>query len=208
MSQLLQYMDNIDSLRLRRAKELSDIKVRFASSSGRPNFNIESKATIVLAYAHWEGFYNECVECFIGYQKETRRKVRDVAWPLLIGLLTGEFQQLNDRNHSLDSETEFIERLEPLIEQDFNGFNVKVICSRSNLNFKKLQQNFRILGFDLSPLQPLRLRIDNELVAWRHGVAHGDEPDLLTVDLISHVEFTQELLLTMADIFQNHIVDE
>jgi hypothetical protein len=59
-----------------------------------------------------------------------------------------------------------------------------------------------VLNFDLTPFQRWRLRIDKELVGWRHSVAHGNDPDLSSMDLDRHIEFTQKLLLLLADTFQ------
>lgn len=206
MIERLEFIGNIDSNRLRRAKELSELKVRMIEAGAAARFGIHSKSLIVLSYAHWEGFYNECVYSYINALKECGKKVGDISWPLLIGLVKPELQRLRDRNHSNDAQIEFLNRLQPLLDGDFTGFDESVISSRSNLDFQKLSQNFMILGFDLTPFQRWRLRIDRELVGWRHSVAHGDDPDLSSLDLHRHIEFTQKLLLLLADVFQEGIL--
>ena len=96
--------------------------------------------------------------------------------------------------------------LKSLVDKDFSFFDSSVVLSRSNLDFGKLRHNFEMLGFDLKPFQKFRIRIDKELVGWRHGVAHGNDPDLSSVDLEHHVKFAQDLLLLLADNFQENIV--
>lgn len=82
-----------------------------------------------------------------------------------------------------------------------------VIEARSNLNFDRLSENFELLSFDLNTLQRFRIRLDRELVGWRHGVAHGDPPDLSTLDINNHVDFTANLLLALADSFQSGMLE-
>ena len=62
---------------VRRARELSDIKFRFTSSSEPDPSNVNSKAVIVLTYANWEGFYNECARAYIRVLQECGGKIRD-----------------------------------------------------------------------------------------------------------------------------------
>ncbi len=202
------YLRLIDEFRLRRCKELSELKVRMMEVEGVARYGIHSKALIVLAYAHWEGFYNECANCFIDALRAFDRKVADVSWLMLVGVLRPELQKLQDRNHSSKAESDFVSFLKHSIENDFSEFDRSVISARSNLDFAKLEQCFSLLGFDITPFQRLRIRIDKELVGWRHGVAHGSEPDLSSVDINRHIGFTQQILLLVADVFQDALVKQ
>ncbi|KAF0809231.1 hypothetical protein A167_01992 [Alcanivorax sp. S71-1-4] len=176
-----------------------------AEINGVAKYGINSKALIVLSYAHWEGFYNECVNKYIEALRDSDSKVSDISWSLLIGVLKPDLQRLRDRNHSPSAEREFVDRLKLLINSNFSSFDDMAIRSRSNLNFETLSHNFNILGFEIVPFQRWRIKIDKELVGWRHGVAHGNEPDLSSIDLQQHIQFTQMMLLLMADVFQNDL---
>ncbi|ABI57140.1 MAE_28990/MAE_18760 family HEPN-like nuclease [Alkalilimnicola ehrlichii MLHE-1] len=207
MSDVFQFLSDLDSIRLRRAKELSEIKVRMNELGSIAQFGVQSKAVIVLSYSHWEGFYNDCVSLYIDFLREARKKVSDVSWPMLIGLLQSDFQRLRDRNHSQLAAVEFILRFQEVTRGDFLNFDKEVVSSRSNLDFRKLKDNFEVMGFDCSPFLRWRLKIDNELVRWRHSIAHGDDPDLSTIDIREHVTFTQRMLLVLSDCFQNNIMN-
>ena len=196
------YFDEIDIARARRARELSEIKFKFASSQGPDPSNINSRAVIVLTYASWEGFYNECVRAYIRFLRERGGKVRATDWMLLLSALRTDFESLRDRNHSDDARQEFVSNLKTRLECGFESIDGSVIEARSNLNFARLRWNFEILSFDLTPLQRFRIRMDRELVQWRHSVAHGDSPDLTALDINDHVEFAAALLVTLADGFQ------
>lgn len=201
------FLDDIDSCRARRARELSDIKLRFGRE-GDPLFRIiESKALIVLSYSHWEGFFNECVCVYYNYLSSTGQRVRDIAWTLLGGLLISDLQRLRDRNHSHESVLDFVEGLQSRLDEGFSRFDVKYISSRSNLNHARLCAIFRSLSFDVRPYDRYRIRLDKELVGWRHSIAHGNPLALDSVDANSHIELTHGLMSITADLFQCTMVE-
>ena len=148
------------------------------------------------------GFYNECAKVYLGFLQECGGKVRDRDWMLLIGALNAEFDSLRDRNHSIDARLGFVRALQGKLESGFDILDADFISARSNLNFERLSWCFSVLSFDLSPLQPHRLKLDRELVRWRHLVAHGDQPDLSAVDVRTHVDFASSMLIMLADQFQ------
>jgi hypothetical protein len=73
-----------------------------------PGARIEpvAKAVVVLAYANWEGFYNECIRSHIRFLQEHGKKIREINWLLLIGALTADFESLRARNHSPEAKRE------------------------------------------------------------------------------------------------------
>ena len=97
MNDVIKNIEKIDALRLRRAKELSELKVRMTEAGKNSKYGVHSKAVIVLVYANWEGFYNECVHCFIDALKSGGKKVSDISWPLLVGALKPNLQRLRDK---------------------------------------------------------------------------------------------------------------
>jgi RiboL-PSP-HEPN len=195
------YFDEIDLARVRRAKELSEIKFRFTSASIPDPLSINSRAVIVLAYANWEGFYNECVHAYVRFLKDRGGKVRDTDWMLLVTALNADLESLKDRNHSDSAREEFIKNLQYRLDCGFEAIDSSIIAARSNLNFERLSWNLRLLNFDLGPFQRFRIKMDNELVRWRHQVAHGDSPDL-SHSISDHVDFAANLLIVLADRFQ------
>jgi hypothetical protein len=197
------YLDEIDTARSRRAKELSEIKFRFASHSGPDPSNINSQSVIVLTYASWEGFYNECVVSYVRFLKEKGGKVRESDWMLLLAVFKRDLDSLWDRNHADDARYDFIKNLKGRLECGYEEISHGVLAAHSNLNYARLSLNYNIMSFDLTTMQPFRIRLDKELVTWRHEVAHGNPPDLSALDISGHVDFAATLLIAMADTFQN-----
>jgi hypothetical protein len=201
------YFDAIDAARIRRVKELSEIKRQFGADRDGDPTSVKSKAAVVLTYANWEGFYNECVDVYVGFLTERGGKVCETDWMLLVGAFNADFESLRSRNHSLDARHQFVANLKTRMECGFDVFDRSTIQARSNLDYKCLSQNYFVMNFELSPLQRFRIRLDKELVGWRHSVAHGDSPDLSALDIADHVDFTAGLLGIVADCFQYAILN-
>ena len=201
MPEIEDFFDEIDDNRSRRARELSEIKRRFTRGEG-DTFGIGSKAVVVLSYAHWEGFYNDCVKSYVYFLRTNGGRMREADWMMLVGALSSQFQSLYDRKHSHEARREFIEHFREILECGYDRFDSEVVQARSNLDFCRLQGNYDILKFDVQRLQRYRLRIDHEIVSWRHQVAHGDQPDLSQLDVEKHIDLVSGLLLIIADQFQ------
>lgn len=211
MSKLDEFFNEIDGARVRRVKELSDIKRAFDILidilTDSQTESIASKAVVVLTYSTWEVFYSECVRTYISFLNERGGKVREKDWMLLMGALHSDLERLRDRHHSFSSRRAFVECLRSKIDCGFDEINSRIIEARSNLNFEKISENYGLLGFDISALQVARNRLDKELVGWRHSVAHGDSPDLKRMDVGAHIGFASSLLLSIADQFQNAMLE-
>ena len=201
------YFDEIDIARARRAKELSEIKRSFGSLLSSDPLGIASKAVVVLTYANWEGFYNECVRTYLNFLREKGGRVRDTDWMLLLSAFHADFESMRDRNHSFESRQKFIENLKERLNCGFDALDATIVEARSNLDFTRLRQNYLLLNFDPTSIENSRNRLDKELVGWRHAVAHGDSPDLTAMDVGAHVEFVAKLLILVADRFQSSMLD-
>lgn len=201
MPNIDQFIDEIDGNRVRRVRELSAMKNRFSSEPD--SLGIGSKSVIVLAYAHWEGFYNDCVKSYINFLRGKTGKMRESDWMMLSGALVSEFQSLRDKGHSHEARRVFVNKMRLALDCGYDQFNSTVVLARSNLDFDKLRGNYEILNFDISKLQVHRIRIDREIVGWRHLVAHGDQPDLSALNIAHHIDLVSELLLILADQFQD-----
>jgi hypothetical protein len=208
MAEVAKFFDSIDIARVQRVKELSEIKRAFINASSNDPFSVASKAVIVLTYANWEGFYNECARIYLDFLAEAKTRVADAGWLMLTGALSAEFDALRSRNHSAEAKREFVAKLQARVTCGFDDFDRSVVMARSNLDFAKISANFKLLNFETSPLQKFRIRLDKELVGWRHGVAHGDPPDLTSVDIAGHVDFAAGVLLALSNLFQEAILDK
>ena len=206
MARVEQYFDEMDSARIFRIRELSEINRLFGGSDDSDRLGLRSKALVVLTYAMWEGFYNECVEIYCRFLSDEGKKITDVAWNMLVGALSSDFERLRARNFSRIGQQKFVESLRERLSSDFENYDASVVRTGSNLDFKRLNQNFQVLEFDIAPIQRHRIKIDKELVGWRHGIAHGDSPELTSMNSTRHVALVEEIMALVADAFQEAIL--
>ncbi len=191
-----------------RVRELSEIKRLFGSSSSASDpMGVHSKALVVLSYAAWEGFYNECVDTYCDFLQLQGKRVSDAGWKMLVGALGAEFESLRSRDHSAAARRDFVESLRARLICDFTSFDRTTVKARSNLDWEKLDQNFQVLDFDLSPFQVHRNRLDVEVVGWRHGAAHGNAPNLGVLDAASHISLVGQIMSLVSDAFQSAMVE-
>jgi hypothetical protein len=57
---------------------------------------VNSKAKVVLTYANWESFYNDCVPAYIRFLRDRGGKIRATDRMLLIGAFHPDFESLKD----------------------------------------------------------------------------------------------------------------
>ena len=207
MSTIDAFFDSVDQNRILRLKELMETKRILTQPIASDVYDVHSRAAVVLAYAAWEGFFNQCVNSYIDALKTLGISVKDAHWLMLVGSLTAQFESLRSRNHSLAAKSEFIDSLQMKLVSDFEDFDRTIITSKSNLDFEKLRTCLGLMGLSYASFLRNRIRIDKELVGWRHGVAHGDPPSLATMDIEDHIRFTSDLMLNVADTFQEAILN-
>lgn len=206
MADVERYYDEIDRARIRRIRELTEVKRIFSQLRTADPYGVQSKSVIVLSYAAWEGFWNECVQQYCQFLRDEKRVVKDSGWLMLLGVLTSDFASLRDRFHSRRARRDFVLSLNDRIGATFDVFDQEVVEARSNLDFERLRENAEVLGLDLSGFQVHRNRLDRELVAWRNAAAHGDSPELDDLDVDKHVDYVATLLMLVADQFQDALL--
>lgn len=201
------YSDEIDSSRSRRARELSAIGGLIKNSDVSDAEKIAvAKAVLMLCYANWEGFFTDCVSTYWKFLRDRGGRIRDTNWMLLLGAISPDLDSLHQKNHTRNARRDFVKNLRQRLDSEFDNIDEKFITPSSNLNYEQILYSYDLLGFDPSDLQKFRLRLDRQLVGWRNAVAHGDDPDLSTLDISDHVEFTSKLLMCVADSFQKAIL--
>lgn len=202
------YLERIDYDRALRVREIYDVKAFVLRKDARSDSVIAAKCVVLISYSNWEGFYNDCTRTYLEFLRKAGSRVSEVSWLLLCGVLEGGLQSMRDKGFSYKSKVEFVNSLRGLGSIKFDSFQDSIMYAKSNLNFDRLRQCGTLLDIDLSVFNKNRIRIDRELVGWRHAVAHGDAPDLNSMGISDHVDFVSKLMLDVSDIFQYAIVNE
>lgn len=206
MATIDHFFDAVDSDRQRRAKELNGLLALYAAVPAGSLQVSAARATVVLCYANWEGFFNECVEHFFEFCALKGILASQVSWNLLLGVFAPDFEMVFNRNNSRESQLKFLASMQGRLGSLTTDVNQNIVQARSNLDFAKVVENWSCLGIQPAVLNKHRNRIDKELVGWRHSVAHGDSPDLSKMDASKHVQFTSEVMLIVSDCFQERML--
>ncbi len=148
------------------------------------------KALIVMLYAHFEGFFKDCLEIYINYINSSDKQLYEFNDSLIAAALSreyGMFENINRRCKILTSDPpveNFLHRfhrrkeLTRIFTSSFllNQIRIdeKIINTQSNLDYGVMQENLYILGLDYNYFESQKDFI-NRLVNLRNSVAHGSQ---------------------------------
>jgi hypothetical protein len=200
------YLKRLSDDRVWRVRELSDLRVLHEKASSKRERETTSRSIVVLSYAHWEGYCSKCAGIYIDFLEE--KKVSYSALPpgMFLGAMSSALDSYRDKADNLSSRKNLVEAFQKVNGSVIERFDRRVILPRSNLNFPRLEFIHKIIGAELEPFQRHRLKIDKELVAWRHLVAHGEMFVLDESKADSHTKLCEELMFLTKDAFEDAIL--
>lgn len=155
------------------------------------------KTLIVILYAHFEGFFKDCLEGYVKYLNSLNLKIGDFNDFLIAAALSREFSSFEDMNRKCKELTtvppaeDFLHKFHRRKElsriftsrylEKILRINDNVINTKSNLKYWVFQENFYILGLDDSDFKNYQKNIDR-LVNLRNSVAHGSQKEPIEFD--------------------------
>lgn len=196
------YIDRLSADRLWRARELSDLRVMHNKAESSREKAATSRAIVVLSYAHWEGYCSSCAGTLIDYLEAKEVPYNSLPSEMLLGAMAGALDGYRDTADNLVSRRKLIKVFQDVLGNHIKNFDRRVILPRSNLNFERLRFIHEVIGADIQPFQKHRLKIDKELVEWRHLVAHGEMFTLENSLAAAHTNLCEELMFLTKDTFE------
>ncbi|WP_430522995.1 MAE_28990/MAE_18760 family HEPN-like nuclease [Ponticoccus litoralis] len=190
--------------RARRARSLSNSRALFIGAT-EPLKEVAAQSLIVMCYAHWEGFFNYCVDLYIKAVNSAGKNISQINPALLACEIEPHLMSLRDRNFRIDARPDFARQVFALSDHTKITSDHSILKAASNLDFKRLRNCLSALDVDEGRLLQHQNFIVHELVKWRHQVAHGDEPDLGSADLIAHSHRAEELLIIVLEVFSDRV---
>lgn len=164
------------------------------------------KASIALLYSHWEGHIKFLARKYIEYISEQK---------LPVGDLTENFKQIflpaYFCNHTLNLKNiksqqmlhDFFQENESLFKVD----SEKTILTNSNLNSDIATEILMQLGFDNTLFDSNKTFIDEQLLASRNAISHGDKTSISKHNLNNIYDQIKIYLLKMLESFDEQILD-
>ena len=164
------------------------------------------KASIALLYSHWEGHIKFSARKYIEYISKQK---------LPVGDLTENFKQIflpaYFCNHTLNLKNiksqqmlhDFFQENESLFKVD----SEKTILTNSNLNSDLATEILMQLGFDNTLFDSNKTFIDEQLLASRNAISHGDKTSISKHNLNNIYDQIKIYLLKMLESFDEQILD-
>lgn len=148
------------------------------------------KTLIVMLYAHFEGFFKDCLECYIKYINSTELLLYKFSNSIITASLNREYSAFENMNRkckelsSVPPTEEFLHKFHRRREltQKFTSdylnrkirIDEKIINTKSNLDYGVVQENMYVLGMDYNHFSNKQDTI-TRLVRLRNSVAHGSQ---------------------------------
>jgi hypothetical protein len=201
----MNFEEQLSDERARRVRNLSNVRALYSSARPETLQKVGGQALIVLCYAHWEGYFNFCVELYVEYVNNLGRIISEINPALLACEIEPHLSSLKDKNFKIEHRPGFAREVSQVMGCRKITQNVSLLKAASNLDFNRLRICLDTLEICESKFLPYRNFIAHQLVKWRHQVAHGDEPDLGESDLLEHSHKTEKLLLVVSECFDDKL---
>lgn len=191
--------DDLSALLGWRVKELLVLETNLPPESAS-NFAPAARGAIVLAYAHWEGFFNDATDALF-QRLETSHLPRVLGRPLSrLFAMRAELDRLSSKRVRDDDIVKFV-LCHSAAEFVPDALDSKVVKSRSNLDWGRLALAFDVYGVSSPALNEQRIFIQHQLVGLRHAIAHGTDPKLKRSFVALHLSKTRHVLVDLSDYF-------
>lgn len=161
------------------------------------------KTLIVMLYAHFEGFFKDCLECYIKYINSTELPLSRFNNFIITASLNREYAAFENMNRkckeltSVPPAEEFLHKFhrrreltQKLVSDYLNRkirIDEKIINTKSNLDYSVVQENMYVLGLDYNYFSE---KLDNiiQLVRLRNSVAHGSQKEPIEFTRFEKIE--------------------
>lgn len=211
MQNILEFRSDMEDSLSWRVNEFLALKNLLRSDNSIPVV----KTLIVMLYAHFEGFFKDCLESYIKYINSTDLALRSFIDTIITASLSREYSSFEDTNRKCKELTtvppaeEFLHRyhrrreLTKKFTSDYLNKKIrideKIINTKSNLDYGVLQENLYILGLDYNYFIDKQNNI-TKLVKLRNSVAHGSQREPIEFSEFEKIE--KDILEIMEEIIK------
>ncbi len=164
-----------------RKKELSVFKgqVERAEFRVRPAL---LRASIALLYAHWEGFVKNCAHAYLCYLASLKLSYIQLRPELAALAMRSRFEEFETTNKALIHTTLIRDIREDASSRAKIPTSREAVRTFSNLNYDRLCDILCSVGCDFSRYSTYEDLIDEQLLAARNRIAHGEEDYIRLTD--------------------------
>lgn len=171
LDQLLEFSDRERVWRIREIVVLRGACVDRALSDRQRE--VQRRAFIPLAYAHWEGFAKSVGQAYLDYVASQRLTLAELA-PCFQSIY---FSIENGKDLRSGKRHNLLAVLDSLVNRSDHRVHLKtknVVSTQDNLNSEALHDVCRNLGFDYDAFSDVVPFLDKVLLGKRNSIAHGE----------------------------------
>lgn len=173
-------IDKIDQELSWRKKELTQLRFIVTNASTENELTI-LRSSIVLLYAHWEGFVKKLLTLYLDHIVAQGLHNYELKPNFYAMSLSSEFEQFKNTKKIYH----YIELTNTVLNSTNNVPNIqsdKIIDTKSNLNSELFKGLMKLLDLDSSIHDTSFNLIDERLLARRNGIAHGENRKRFPLD--------------------------
>lgn len=177
-----------------RIKELSYILFIVKSDTGKA-LGVSLRSSILLLYAHWEGFIKNAATAYLNFVKNQNLTYEELINCFVAISLKQKIKEFETTN-KLTIHAQFIAYIKSSAKI-IAPLNENVISTTSNLNSSILKEILTTIGLDFSPFELKSNLIDEQLLNYRNTIAHGE---FLRIDKKEYAHLHSEVFMMMNSI--------
>lgn len=175
-----------------RKKELASIRTLLSKNKNLSKDTI-LRAGIALTYAHFEGFIKQAASIYLNYLSYARLKLSDAVPSIIAMELKAQLSSaVNTKN--IEELIKVVNLLQDKPDERCSNLLNYKIETDANLNFTRLKNIAIALNLGYESYEPLEKMIDENLLATRNVIAHGD---YLTIDETGFLDLQGKILKIM-----------
>ena len=173
-----QLVDAVDADLSWRRKELTDIRYLIQqSATSRTRQLVMTRSGIALLYAHWEGFTKATAEAYLEFVSMQRCKNSELARNMLAIVVRSKLKAAQN-SKKISAHLDVVDFFRGEMEERCLMPYKNAIRTEANLSSTVLTDILKTLGMDTTEYELKAHLIDNQLLAKRNHIAHGNELDV------------------------------
>lgn len=190
-----------------RLREISDLKAVIKRSDQSFQTSL-LRSFIPIAYAHWEGFVRGCALKYFQHIVLKRKSYSELIPQFHLNFHLKSIDSFYNRKAGISSKCMFLSQVLSSQDMRFVKLDQKIVDTRSNLNFRVLQDICIICGLEGDGFDKYEDFLDKELLGRRNSIAHGEEVFLGIEDLDIVSSKTTEIMRLFRNKIENAAVQK
>jgi hypothetical protein len=198
-----QFQSHLDNLIAWRIKELATLKLEIKTAEAILQKCV-IRATVCLAYAHWEGFIKESSDDYVEFVGNQKLCYNQLASCFVV---LGAKVHLNSLRESqrAESNTTAVDFFRNKMGERARITKIPWNSTQANLSSKVFENIAQTIGIDPAPFSTRYHQIDNELLKLRNQIAHGEFLKVSDEDCIELVDSVIGLMTQFKSAIENAV---